>query len=361
MPDTQIALRDIGVVDAEAEIEFDAITEFVAALAKAPIALVTIVEPEKDRQFFKSARGLPEPWASLRETPLSHSFCKHVRESGEPLIVNDARTHQLVMNNGAIKDLGVIAYLGVPILGVDREPIGALCAIDNAPRAWSAAQIERLEKMAIFVNDQIRLRAALKISERRLDALTVEIEARIAAEAELSRLASADPLTGLLNRRSYEERAKREIARLQESGFDAALFLIDLDHFKAVNDTHGHGAGDLVLIETGRRVAAATRGETDILARFGGEEFVLVLPEVVATTARDAAERCRLAIKDSPFLLEGGVEISVTASIGVALLAQGAYRLEDALKRADAALYAAKQAGRDRVVIDVAAEDRAAG
>ena len=347
---SDVTLAEIGVVDAPSDADFDHITDFVADLADAPVALVSIVEPDKDRQFFKAARGLPEPWRSRRETPLSHSFCKHVQASGEPLIVEDSRQHPLVRENPAVEELNVAAYLGVPIRGVSGEPIGALCAIDTAPRAWPDQQVATLQKLAKLVNDQIQLRAALRVSEHQLDTLAEEISARSVAEAELLRLATTDPLTDALNRRAFMDRAKLEIARLRRNQEDAAVLLLDLDHFKQVNDTHGHDAGDMVLKVFAGRLGIILRAELDVIARFGGEEFVLLLSGADRDSARVVADRCRSAMAESPIVLGNGVSLLVTVSCGTAQLRECGLDLELALKWADEALYQAKAYGRNRVV-----------
>ena len=101
----------------------------------APVALVSLVD--RDRQFFKSCLGLPEPWASERGSPLSHSFCQHAVASREPLLVTDAREHPVLRDNLAIRDMGVIAYAGIPLIDADGYALGTLCVIDSQPRHWT--------------------------------------------------------------------------------------------------------------------------------------------------------------------------------------------------------------------------------
>jgi len=160
------SLTELGVVDGPPDDGFDRLTRLATLLFNTPVALVSIVEFDRDRQFFASEQGLPEPWASKRETPLSHSFCQHVKTSGAPLIVPDAREHSLVCDNLAIRDLGVVAYLGVPIFGADELPVGALCIIDDKPRAWSGTDVLHLTDLAGAVTDQIKLRAALETKDQ---------------------------------------------------------------------------------------------------------------------------------------------------------------------------------------------------
>ena len=159
------SLKALGIVDAPPEEAFDNLTALVQASVGAPVSLVSIVEPENDRQYFKSQQGLPEPWSTDRQTPLSHSFCQHVVRKNSPLVVADAPHHSLVCENLAIRDLNVIAYLGVPIYDPSNTPIGALCVIDGSPREWLDSEIAIVKQVASCVSDAIRLKAAVMTSE----------------------------------------------------------------------------------------------------------------------------------------------------------------------------------------------------
>ncbi len=156
---------DLGLVDGPESPEFDALTRLAMRLIDVPVALVSIVEEDRDRQFFTSQQGLPEPWAAQRQTPLSHSFCQHVKASGAPLVVPSSRDHPLVCENLAIRDLNVQAYLGMPVFDADGRPLGALCVIDGKPRHWSDEDKELLAGVADCVSSEIKLRAALKSNQ----------------------------------------------------------------------------------------------------------------------------------------------------------------------------------------------------
>lgn len=149
------ALRGTGLLDAAPEDGFDRVTRLASELLNVPVALITLVD--EDRQFFLSCRGLPEPWASQRQTPLSHSFCQHVVAQAEPLVVDDAREHPLLRHNLAIRDLHVIAYLGVPLVDGGGNVLGSLCAIDSKPRQWSRHQVELLKDLSGAVRTEIEL------------------------------------------------------------------------------------------------------------------------------------------------------------------------------------------------------------
>lgn len=167
---------------------------------------------------------------------------------------------------------------------------------------------------------------------------------------ELERQASRDDLTGALNRRAFVERAAEELARARLLARPLALLLIDLDHFKAVNDRHGHLVGDEALRALGRQLGELRR-EGDVFARLGGEEFALLLPDTASAGAVAAGERIRLAAAMS-HAREDGSPVPLSVSVGVAEADEGEEGIEPLLARADRALYAAKAAGRDRVVAD---------
>lgn len=143
-------------MDSSPEERFDRLTRLVAKSLSVPVALVSLVDTK--RQFFKSTYGLPEPWKTDRETPLTHSFCQHVVASAAPLVVEDATLDPLVCNNLAITDLNVRAYLGIPLISVDGHVLGSLCAIDSAPHQWTTQEQEILADFAKLVEEQIAMR-----------------------------------------------------------------------------------------------------------------------------------------------------------------------------------------------------------
>lgn len=161
--------------------------------------------------------------------------------------------------------------------------------------------------------------------------------------------AQHDPLTGLLNRRAMQVLLEREWLRHQRLGEPFALVSVDIDHFKRINDRHGHSAGDAVLREVALLLRDAARG-IDLVARMGGEEFLLLLPGADTRSGLAAAQRLRQALATREMLLTPGVAKVVTASFGVAAPLPGDPQVDVLLQRADAALYHAKRSGRNRVV-----------
>ncbi|HYW12987.1 MAG TPA: ATP-binding protein [Longimicrobium sp.] len=149
------AVRETGLLDTPPEPAYDRLAALAARVLHAPMALVSLVD--ENRQFFKSSVGLPEPVASARETPLSHSFCKHTLVTRRPFVVDDARTHELVRDNLATTELGIGAYLGIPLFA-QHEPIGTLCVLAAEPRHWTEDEIDLLGGLATAVQGQVELR-----------------------------------------------------------------------------------------------------------------------------------------------------------------------------------------------------------
>ena len=154
-PERLEALQATGLLDSPAEEAFDRITKLAARVLNAPVALISLVDA--DRQFFKSSVGLREPWNSERQTPLSHSFCRHTLHTGEPLVIEDARVHPLVRDNLAVRDLDAVAYAGIPLVIGAGLVLGTLCVFDHHPRLWTRDQIETLEALGASVSSEMEL------------------------------------------------------------------------------------------------------------------------------------------------------------------------------------------------------------
>jgi diguanylate cyclase (GGDEF)-like protein len=188
---------------------------------------------------------------------------------------------------------------------------------------------------------QVRLRAGTRI---------VDLQAQLLRTQEALRFqATRDYLTQLWNRSAIVEVLQKELSRSQREHTSVGVVLADLDHFKQINDNYGHGAGDAALKEAARRMLNSVR-EYDFIGRYGGEEFLIVLPGADALTARTLADRMRLAIK-SEALDFGGARIQLSCSFGCSCSARGASSVEEIIHQSDEALYSAKRSGRDRAVI----------
>ena len=187
------AVRGLGALDTPPDEGLDALANLARDMLQVPVSLVTLVD--EDRQFFKSCLGLGEPWTEARETPLSHSFCKHTLDADDYLAIDDARENPLVADNPGIQDLGVVSYLGVPLTTTDGQRVGALCAIDRKPRQWTEEETISLRPLADAVIQRLEFSARLEeledatrslsareayfrsLIERGMDAVTVMDEA----------------------------------------------------------------------------------------------------------------------------------------------------------------------------------------
>jgi formate hydrogenlyase transcriptional activator len=198
------AVRRTCLLDSPPEEAFDRLTSLATSVLRVPVAYVSLVDDH--RQFFKSQRGLAEPLAAARETPLSHSFCKHAVESSEPLLVNDARLHPTLQHNPAVWEHGIIAYAGIPLITSDGHALGSFCVVDRNPHAWTADEIEVLRVLASSTVSEIELR-------------------RLAAE--LSSL--SEQLQSLVESRTAELRASEERLRVLLDVNNAVVTCLDRD------------------------------------------------------------------------------------------------------------------------------------
>ena len=163
-----------------------------------------------------------------------------------------------------------------------------------------------------------------------------------------------DPLTGLFNVRYFRDSLESELERTRRTGMSTCLMIIDLDHFKSVNDTHGHENGNRVLVHVAELLRSQTR-KLDVCCRYGGEEFVIILPSTELMLAQQVAERCRSLLESSPVMLDGGsaedTGLTVTASIGLAVCSDAdQLSAVQLIELADQCLYKAKRNGRNQVV-----------
>jgi len=273
--------------------------------------------------------------------------------------------------------LGVAAFLGAPFLfeaptrhGVETGLAVALPIVAAAFLADLARGGRRTRAFLFAASSVLVLAALAELAARRqvlvsppfvsplgvgFVLFTALLLPRVAEqERRLFTRATTDPLTGLLNRAAFEERALAELSRAGRTGRSLAVAMLDLDHFKSFNDRFGHLAGDAALTAVARAVARTVRG-IDAAGRYGGEEFIVLLVEADAEAALRAVERIRAAVAS---LGPPRIPLGVTVSAGIAIH-DGAFErtsLESLVARADAALYAAKRAGRDRVILEPAPE-----
>ncbi|MCG7627406.1 ATP-binding protein [Epibacterium sp. MM17-32] len=192
-----VQLRELGLVEHHSEDALDNLTSLAARVLNTPTAMISVVQPSQDRQFFKSCIGLPDMVSELRQTPLSHSFCQYVQATGQPLMVDDSRDNGQLRDNEAVRDLHMIAYLGVPIHLPDGTAIGALCVVDRKPRPWQHGDLETLQQLALTVDHLIALKQARDSAEASEATARREAEARKTFLAHMSHEIRT-PLNGII-------------------------------------------------------------------------------------------------------------------------------------------------------------------
>lgn len=340
------ALQACDVLDTPDEQRFDDLTQLASKLVGTPIALISLVD--KDRQWFKSRVGI-----DAMETPRDQAFCAHaILNPKAPLVVPDARQDDRFSDNPLVTDQpGIRFYAGAPLLDYDQMPLGTLCVIDTVPRIVSKEQLETLDALARQASAQLQLTRLVRelheknrIQERDYKRM-VEYKTRLEESVvELERLSTTDTLTGLYNRRAFNQHLVMEFDRSRRYSSPMALVMVDVDHFKHINDRFGHPTGDEVLQKLGS-VLRETERLSDMPSRFGGEEFALLLPNTTAADAHHLAERLRQSIESCDWPCG-----TVTVSVGVTSRRDDDTH-QSMLSRGDRALYAAKAAGRNCCVV----------
>jgi diguanylate cyclase (GGDEF)-like protein/PAS domain S-box-containing protein len=256
--------------------------------------------------------------------------CGTAAALGQRVVVEDIQTHAYWKPFTQLaQDAGLRACWSEPILSSRGKVLGTFAIYHAEPKSPHAEDIERI---AFAAN---------------LAAIATESHS---TREELERRAYTDFLTGLANRRHFLEQAESELTRTIRYGRELSLLMLDLDHFKQVNDTYGHKVGDLVLKKLSE-LCRATLRDVDIVGRMGGEEFAVLLPETGSEQAMQAAERLCAAIADAHVNLGSGLPLRFTASFGVTTLREKDANIDMLLNQADQALYRAKNEGRNRVCV----------
>jgi diguanylate cyclase (GGDEF)-like protein len=266
------------------------------------------------------------------------TFLRQVAAGSDPLIVPDVTNYPALLE-AVPSGLSVIrGFAGTPLGAAHADITGTLCLMDTKPLKMDAAELDLLDSLGRELSRDL----ARHVTHGHHASATPPVTTPPDLD-DLQRLASVDPLTGLANRRGGGEDIGAEISRARRQNSALSCVLLDVDHFKDVNDTFGHQAGDHVLREISSLLRRTVRAY-DILIRWGGEEFLVILPGVELEQARKLAERIRNAVESLPLAGIGGV----TVSAGVAALGTD-YSFEAMFETADRRLYSAKASGRNAV------------
>ncbi|HEY4541143.1 MAG TPA: sensor domain-containing diguanylate cyclase [Noviherbaspirillum sp.] len=281
-----------------------------------------------------SASGYVQPLDAAES-----AFARAFALSDVPVIVLDARAHPVFGEHRCVRSAPFIRfYAAHPVRNEQQEVVGAVALVDYAPRlSFDACEQALLADLAALVEHELRLRS--------MNASQLELQKK---NKNLRRKSLIDPLIGTWNRGAIMRILAIESARCDKACVPLSLIVVDLDHFKQINDRFGHPAGDAVLVKMASRLRSCIRPQ-EALGRYGGEEFLVVLPAISHDAAMAVAERMRAAVAAQPETV-AGVTLQLTISAGVASTdlfpnASG----DELINRADMALYAAKDAGRNRV------------
>ena len=312
------ALAGYDVLDTEPEQAYDDLTTLASAVCRTPIALISLIDTH--RQWFKSRVGL-----EATETSREVAFCAHaILSPGQTFEVADATQDSRFAGNPlVVGDPKIRFYAGSPLVTPQGLPIGTVCVIDRQSRQLDDVERRALASLARQVVTQLELRQS---------------------RAALTHESLNDPLTGLWNRPAFDRRLQEEWMRHGRTGRPLSLVALDLDHFKRINDTFGHPAGDAVLAQAANVITRGVR-LSDLAARTGGEEFMVLLPDTDEVAATLVAEKLRRALASAPW-----PQANVTASAGVSSAQPTTQTDPNVLVAcADKALYTAKQQGRNQV------------
>lgn len=325
------ALHAYQLLDTPVDDDFSLLTELAAALCDAPYSFVSLVDG--DRVWYKSTYGI-----QTVQAPRDDSYCSWAILEQTELVITDVRADARTANMAiTAQDPPYRMYAGVNLTTCDGYRVGVLCVADTQPRDMTERQLGLLRRLARQVITLMELR---RVDRELKTALT-----------DVTRLANEDELTGLKNRRAWLEVARHQLQMSKRLGTPMSILMLDVDHFKSVNDTHGHPMGDAVLRSLGKLLTLCLR-ETDTPGRMGGEEFAVLIPGTDAMGAARIAETLRNAVALES-IQDGAVELQVTVSIGVVSVQNPAkdLALDTLMRTADQALYTAKQTGRNRVVM----------
>lgn len=276
-PSRLAALEATGLLNGNSNDVLDRIARLVTRLLGVPTGIVSLVT--RANQHFPGMAGL-DGWAGeARGTPLCYSFCQYVVMRDATLIIDDASRDPMMAANRGHTELGVAAYLGVPLRTAEGETLGALCAVNTSPEAWTQEQLDTLEELAQIAMAEIQLRTtarALLLSNRQLAEQVVR-----------------DPLTGLLNRIGFNARAAEALETARRASGSLLMCCLNLNHFHRINTVLGYDMGDTALLEVAALMEGAFRDE-DVLARVGSDEFVALISnasdaDIPFVTARVAA------------------------------------------------------------------------
>ena len=324
------SLASLGILYSPAEERFDQITRLARRIFSVPISVISLVAEKC--QWFKSAQGLMVPG-----TPREISFCGHAILKEDTMVVPDTSRDPDFADNPLVTGEPFIRFYAGHPLKYQGSNIGTFCIIDRVPRDLSASDLEMLRSLGAWAENELKITA---FSEAQTQLLRELEEAR--------RESLVDPLTKVWNRKGMEEVLYREMARARRTKANVVVMMLDVDHYKQINDRFGHLAGDIALKEVAQRIRSSLRPQ-DVIARYGGDEFLVFAAPCSWDTANLLANRILSRVSDGPVETgETSIDLSVTIGMAAAAATNG-LDISRIIELADKALYDAKTAGRNCV------------
>ncbi|TXH01015.1 MAG: sensor domain-containing diguanylate cyclase [Rhodocyclaceae bacterium] len=333
-PERIASLRQMLLLSTPDEEAFDRVTRTAQRLFKVPIALVSIIDAQ--RQWFKSCIGLP-----VRETGRDVSFCGHAIMTDELFVIENALADPRFADNPlVVGEPHVIFYAGRPLKNAEGFTVGTLCIIDHTPRTLGFEDRRALDDLGCWIEHIFY--------ERELS----DLQKHMLSELDVARRASMlDPMLNIWHHAASLEILEKEMLRAFRGKSPLSVLMIDVDHFKQINDEYGHPVGDAILIEFTKCLRSCTR-PYDSIGRYGGDEFIVVLPDTNPETAHQIAERLLKALQMFPFVPEDEViEVTVSVGIGSANFSDDTPEPAELVKRAGTALLLVKKEGRNGIRI----------
>jgi len=305
-------LAELDILDTPHEMAFDRITQLCRKIFRVPMSTLTFVDGH--RQWFKAAQGM-----DTRQTDRRPALCNFAIQQAHPLVIPDTHRDPRFAENEFVRGKPFVRFYAGAQVCIRGIGVGTLCIMDTQPRTFGEDELATLIDLAAIATDELLLRS----------------------------LSMQDALTGASSRREFHAAGKRLTSLARRHGHRLSCAVLDIDHFKAVNDQYGHATGDAVLAAVAEACRSSLRA-SDVVGRLGGEEFGILLPHTGLGDAMAVLEKARLAIAARRVETPRG-PLTVTASFGGAVLSAG-QKFEDLLHCADTAMYSAKNAGRNQAI-----------
>jgi diguanylate cyclase (GGDEF)-like protein len=327
------SLKKLQILDTPLSPHFEKITRIAQALFKVPIVAISLIDDE--RQWFKSIIGI-----DVCETSREVSFCGHTILQDDIFIVNDTFEDDKFTDNPLVlHDPNIRFYAGSPVRSAAGYRIGTLCLIDTEPHDFKKEELLPLKDLAELAEEELQTYKQSYCQSKLLEELN-----------EVKKNSYIDSLTRIWNRGAIESILVKQLALCKSNNESFGLLLFDIDDFKNVNDNYGHNVGDYVLQQTAKLALTCLR-ECDAFGRWGGEEYLIILASQQDEILKSIADRIRTKIQDETIMLDN-INLNYTISMGVMMVTPSdKLETKHVIKKVDVALYKAKNAGKNRIVL----------